>query len=27
MSIDVSHLASGMYFLKINNKVVKFMKE
>jgi len=26
-SIDVSCLASGMYFLKVNNKVVKFVKE
>jgi len=25
--IDVSHLANGMYFLKINNKTVKFIKE
>ena len=25
--IDVSHLPAGMYFLKINNKVVKFLKE
>ena len=25
--IDVSHLASGMYFLKVDNKVVKFVKE
>jgi len=27
MTIDVSHLASGMYFLKIGNKTVKFVKE
>ena len=26
-TIDISHLAKGMYFLKINNKVVKFIKE
>jgi len=26
-TIDVSGLASGMYFLKIGNKVVKFVKE
>ena len=26
-SIDVSHLSAGMYFLKIENKVVKFVKE
>jgi len=26
-SIDVSHLSSGMYFLKIDNRVVKFIKE
>ena len=26
-TIDVSHLAQGMYFLKINNKMVKFVKE
>jgi len=26
-TIDISHLASGMYFLKVNNQVVKFMKE
>jgi hypothetical protein len=26
-TIDISHLASGMYFLKIDNKVVKVMKE
>ena len=25
--IDVSHLSAGMYFLKIDNKVVKFVKE
>ena len=25
--IDVSHLASGMYYLKVDNKVVKFVKE
>ena len=25
--IDVSHLASGMYFLKVDNKVVRFVKE
>ena len=27
ISIDVSHLAAGMYFLKVDNKVVKFVKE
>ena len=27
ITIDVSHLASGMYFLKAGNKVVKFVKE
>jgi len=26
-TIDVSHLASGMYFLKIGNQVVRFVKE
>jgi hypothetical protein len=26
-TIDVSHLAKGMYFLKVGNKVVKFVKE
>jgi len=26
LSIDVSHLASGMYFLKVGNKVVKIIK-
>jgi len=26
-SIDVSHLANGIYFLKVNNKVVKFVKQ
>ena len=25
--IDVSHLAKGLYFLKINNQVTKFIKE
>ena len=25
--IDVSHLANGMYFLKVGNQVVKFIKE
>ena len=25
--IDVSHLAAGMYFLKVDNKVVRFVKE
>ena len=25
--IDVSHLATGMYYLKIRNKVIKFVKE
>jgi hypothetical protein len=25
--IDVSHLANGMYFLKVDNKVIKFIKE
>ena len=27
ISIDVSHLSSGMYYLKIGNKAVKFIKE
>jgi len=27
MTIDVSHLASGMYFLKVDGKTVKFVKE
>jgi hypothetical protein len=27
MTDDVSHLANGMYFLKVDNKVVKFVKE
>ena len=27
MAIDVSHLASGLYFLKIDGKVVKFVKK
>jgi hypothetical protein len=27
ITIDVSHLAKGMYFLKIGNKMVKFLKE
>ena len=27
VTIDISHLAKGMYFLKIGNKVVKFVKE
>jgi hypothetical protein len=26
-TIDVSHLANGMYYLKINAKTVKFIKE
>ena len=26
-TIDISHLASGMYFLKMGNKVTKFVKE
>jgi len=26
-TIDVSHLAQGMYFLKVGNKVVKFVKQ
>jgi hypothetical protein len=26
-TIDVSHLAKGMYFLKTGNKTVKFVKE
>jgi hypothetical protein len=25
--IDISHLAKGLYFLKINNQVIKFIKE
>ena len=25
--IDISHLAKGMYFLKIGNKTAKFVKE
>ena len=24
--IDVSHLANGMYYLRVGNKVVKFVK-
>ena len=27
MTIDISHLAAGMYFLKIGNKFAKFVKE
>ena len=27
LNIDVSHLAAGMYFLKVDNKVVRFVKE
>ena len=27
ITIDVSHLANGMYFLKIENQVVKFVKQ
>jgi len=27
MTIDISHLASGMYFLKVGNKTARFMKE
>ena len=27
LNIDVSHLAAGMYFLKIGNKVARFVKE
>ena len=27
IQIDISHLANGMYFLKIDNRVVKFVKE
>ena len=27
VSIDISHLSAGMYFLKVDNKVVKFVKE
>jgi len=27
LTIDVSHLAKGMYFLKIGNQVVRFVKE
>jgi hypothetical protein len=27
ITIDVSHLAKGMYFLKVGNQVVKFVKE
>ena len=27
ITIDISYLASGMYFFKINNKTVKFIKE
>jgi hypothetical protein len=26
-TIDVSHLAKGMYYLKIGNKTMKFIKE
>jgi len=25
--IDVSHLANGMYFLKVGNKAARFVKE
>jgi len=25
--IDVSHLTNGMYFLKVEGKVIKFIKE
>jgi hypothetical protein len=25
--LDISHLSAGMYFLKIDNKVVKIVKE
>ena len=27
IEIDISHLAKGMYFLKVGNQVVKFVKE
>ena len=27
ISIDVSHLSAGMYFLKVDNRVVRFVKE
>ena len=27
ITIDISHLASGMYFLKVDGKVVRFVKE
>ena len=27
ISIDISHLSNGMYFLRVNNQVVKFIKE
>ena len=27
ITIDISHLASGLYFLKIGNKTVKVVKE
>jgi len=27
ITIDVQHLTNGMYFLKVNNQVVKFVKE
>jgi len=27
MTIDVSHLAAGLYYLKVNNQVIKFIKE
>jgi len=26
-TIDVRHLANGVYFLKVNNQMVKFIKE
>ena len=27
ITIDISHLASGMYFLKVGNKTARFVKE
>ena len=26
-TIDISHLANGIYYLEINNQIVKFVKE
>ena len=27
VTVDISHLTNGLYFLKVNNKVLKFLKE